>query len=72
MNRLGDDGTIVLFDYLGSDVGKKNKLAEISLNSNGISDRGLLAIAEYLSNNLALKELFLQNVWTFIFPFKYK
>jgi hypothetical protein len=54
LNDLGDDGTTVLFRYLSSTPGRKHRVAEISLNSNGIGDRGLFAIAEYLNDNLAL------------------
>ncbi|KAF7340240.1 RNI-like protein [Mycena venus] len=60
-NELSDDGCIVLFKFLGSAVGRKYQIAEISLNSNSIGNRGLLAIAEYLHGNKVLKELFLQN-----------
>ncbi|KAF7367493.1 RNI-like protein [Mycena sanguinolenta] len=60
-NELSDDGCIVLFKFLGSAVGRKYQIAEISLNSNSIGNRGLLAISEYLRGNKCLKELFLQN-----------
>ncbi|KAJ7037375.1 RNI-like protein [Mycena alexandri] len=60
-NELSDDGCIVLFKFLASGVGQKYQIAEISLNSNSIGNRGLLAISEYLQGNNALKELFLQN-----------
>ncbi|KAF9459681.1 hypothetical protein BDZ94DRAFT_1171238 [Collybia nuda] len=60
-NSLGDDGCIVLFAFLQSAVGRKYHIAEIGINSNGIGDRGLLAISEYLVNNNSLRELFLQN-----------
>lgn len=63
-NELGDDGTIVLFKFLTSPIGRKHPIVEISLNSNDIGDRGLLAISEYLKDNIHLKELFLQNVST--------
>ena len=61
-NELADDGCIVLFKFLTSAVGRRYPIAEISLNSNGIGDHGLLAIATYLKDNTTLKELFLQNV----------
>lgn len=61
-NELSDDGCIVLFKFLNSAVGRRYQITEISLNSNSIGDRGLLAIAEYLRNNEVLAELFLQNV----------
>ncbi|KAJ6498113.1 hypothetical protein C8R47DRAFT_1009973 [Mycena vitilis] len=60
-NELSDDGCIVLFKFLASSVGRKYRIAEISLNSNSIGNRGLLAIAEYLQGNKVLRELFLQN-----------
>lgn len=61
-NDLSDDGSIVLFKFLSSSLGRKYQIAEISLNGNGIGNRGLSAITEYLRGNLVLKELFLQNV----------
>lgn len=61
-NDLSDDGCVELFKFLGCDIGSKHPIAEISLNSNGIGDRGLLSIANYMTNNQTLKELFLQNV----------
>lgn len=61
-NELGDDGCETLFRFLHSPQGRGYPVAEISLNSNGIGDRGLLAISEYLKDNMTLKELFLQNV----------
>ncbi|KAJ7479970.1 hypothetical protein B0H11DRAFT_1863801 [Mycena galericulata] len=60
-NELLDDGCIVLFTFLASAVGRKYQIAEISLNSNSIGNRGLAAIAQYLKGNQHLKELFLQN-----------
>ncbi|KAK0480588.1 RNI-like protein [Armillaria novae-zelandiae] len=60
-NKLSDDGCIVLFRFLGSPAGRKYRITEISLNSNEIGDRGLLAIATYLNGNQHLTELFLQN-----------
>ncbi|KAL0065461.1 hypothetical protein AAF712_007525 [Marasmius tenuissimus] len=60
-NELSDDGCIVLFTFLSSKLGKKYQINEINLNSNGIGDRGLEAIASYLSENVNLKELYLQN-----------
>lgn len=61
-NALGDDGCVTLFNFLCSDVGRTSKISEISLKKNGIGDRGLLAIAEYLKGNKTLKELRLQSV----------
>ncbi|KAI0754206.1 hypothetical protein C8Q80DRAFT_1137557 [Daedaleopsis nitida] len=60
-NDLGDMGCEELFGFLSSDAGRKYKVAYISLNSNGIGNRGLLAISRYLRDNTTLKELFLQN-----------
>lgn len=68
-NKLSDDGCIILFRFLGSPAGRKYRIAEISLNSNEIGDRGLLAIAAYLNGNQHLTELFLQNVSS-IYTFK--
>ncbi|OSD05119.1 RNI-like protein [Trametes coccinea BRFM310] len=60
-NNLGDEGCEELFGFLSSEAGRKYKIGEISLNSNSIGNRGLLAISRYLRDNVALKELFLQN-----------
>ncbi|KAL6300957.1 hypothetical protein BKA93DRAFT_799841 [Sparassis latifolia] len=60
-NELGDDGCEELFNFLRSDLGRKYKISEISLNSNKIGDRGLFVIARYLEGNTTLGELFLQN-----------
>jgi hypothetical protein len=61
-NDLRDDGCIVLFRFLCSELGRKYKIQEICLNGNNIGDRGMLAIADYLKDNDTLKALFLQNV----------
>jgi len=58
-NTLQDDGCIVLFKFLGSDVGNTKRISEIKLAKNGIGDRGLLAISEFLKGNTVLKELYL-------------
>ncbi|KZT69098.1 RNI-like protein [Daedalea quercina L-15889] len=60
-NELGDAGCEVLFGFLSTDKGRQYPISEISLNSNGIGDRGLRSIIDYLRNNTSLKELFLQN-----------
>ncbi|KAK7052311.1 RNI-like protein [Favolaschia claudopus] len=60
-NELSDNGCIVLFKFLGSAIGRKYQITEISLNSNSIGNRGLLAISDYLKGNTILKELFLQD-----------
>ncbi|KAJ7102584.1 hypothetical protein B0H15DRAFT_339627 [Mycena belliarum] len=60
-NELADDGCVVLFKFLTSSVGRKYQIAEISLNSNCIGDRGLAAISDYLQGNQVLKVLFLQD-----------
>ncbi|KAJ6573823.1 RNI-like protein [Mycena vulgaris] len=60
-NELSDDGCVVLFKFLTSSEGRKYQIAEISLNSNSIGNRGLMAISEYLHGNQVLKVLFLQN-----------
>jgi hypothetical protein len=61
-NSLGNEGTNVLFRFLESPLGRKYPISEISLNSNGIRNEGLLAISRYLKDNRVLKELFLQAV----------
>jgi hypothetical protein len=61
-NNLGNVGTNVLFRFLESSLGRKYPIAEISLNSNGIRNEGLLAISRYLKGNEELNELFLQAV----------
>ncbi len=61
-NDLGDAGCEELFGFLSSDTGRNYKISQISLNSNNIGNRGLLAICRYLRDNIVLKELFLQNV----------
>ena len=61
-NDLGDSGCEELFGFLNSDAGRNYKITHISLNSNGIGNAGLEAIAEYLEGNEYLRELFLQNV----------
>ncbi|KAI1783310.1 hypothetical protein LXA43DRAFT_931483 [Ganoderma leucocontextum] len=60
-NDLGDSGCEELFGFLNSDTGRNYKITHISLNSNRIGNRGLLAISRYLRDNTLLKELFLQN-----------
>ncbi|TBU21464.1 hypothetical protein BD309DRAFT_929998 [Dichomitus squalens] len=60
-NELGDSGCEELFGFLNSDAGRNHRITHISLNSNGIGNRGLLAISRYLRDNTSLKELFLQN-----------
>jgi hypothetical protein len=66
-NDLRDDGCIVLFRFLCSELGRKYKIQEICLNGNNIGDRGMLAIADYLKDNDTLKALFLQNVSMYYF-----
>ena len=70
-NDLGDAGCEELFGFLSSDAGKTYKITQISLNSNGIGNRGLLAISRYLRDNVTLKELFLQNVSILCFQSSY-
>ncbi|RPD63163.1 RNI-like protein [Lentinus tigrinus ALCF2SS1-6] len=60
-NDLGDSGCEELFGFLSSDTGRNYRISQISLNSNNIGNRGLLAISRYLRDNTVLKELFLQN-----------
>jgi hypothetical protein len=72
-NSLGDDGTVALFTFLnssGSNSGSKYKqtITEISLNGNGISNKGLEAIILYLQDNSALKELSLSAVRPLVMP----
>lgn len=61
-NELGDEGCRCLFQFLCSEEGRRYDIQEISINSNGIGDEGLLAMAEYLKDNKQIRELFLQNV----------
>jgi len=61
-NKLGDDGCVTLFTFLGSTAGRKYPVTYISLNANDIGERGLFAIAKYLKDNQYLKQLFLHNV----------
>lgn len=67
-NDLGDLGCEEIFGFLSSEAARKYKISHISLNSNGIGNRGLLAIGRYLRDNTTLKELFLQNVSS-LYPF---
>ncbi len=61
-NDLRDEGCVALFQYLCSERGRRHPVKEISLTANGIGDRGLSAIADYMVDNVHLRELFLQNV----------
>ncbi len=63
-NQLGDDGCEELFRYLCSEAGRRYGIVEIYLLANGIGDRGLLALSEYLKGNRTLKDLLIQNVGT--------
>ncbi|KAF7319929.1 RNI-like protein [Mycena kentingensis (nom. inval.)] len=60
-NDLGDAGSVVLFRFLSSAIGRKYQVEIISLNANHIGNRGLSAISEYLAGSYSLKQLFLQN-----------
>lgn len=61
-NELGDDGCILLLSFLRSAEGRTHRITNLDLSSNKIGNSGLLAIAEYLTNNLEIKQLSLQNV----------
>ena len=61
-NKLGNDGCVALFAFLGSAVGRKYPIAYISLNANDIGERGFSAIADYIKDNQHLKQLLLQDV----------
>ena len=63
-NPFGEEGALELFQFLCSDNARKyrEKISEISLMSCYIGDSGMMALAEYLEGNAALKELSLQNV----------
>ena len=65
-NTLGSEGCEALFRFLSSE--KKN-ITDIRMMDNNIGDRGLLAIARYLTNNQCLSELYLQGVSTISFIF---
>ncbi|GLB42188.1 hypothetical protein LshimejAT787_1102030 [Lyophyllum shimeji] len=56
-SQLGDDGCVALFDLLGSAQGRKHPVSDIHLGSNNIGDKGLLAIADYLKDNVHLYSL---------------
>ncbi|TRM62217.1 hypothetical protein BD626DRAFT_498506 [Schizophyllum amplum] len=60
-NELGDAGVIHLFEFLLSPDAAKYRIREVSLNSNKISNAGLLAVAAYLTDNKHLNSLFLQD-----------
>lgn len=60
-NSLQDAGGCLLFQFLSSDIGRRYKISEISLNFNGLGDRTLVAIATYLAANTSLTSLSLQN-----------
>jgi hypothetical protein len=73
-NTLRDDGCIVLFKFLCSDLGRTKRISEIGLAKNGLGDRGLFAISEFIKRNETLTELFLsanafQNSPSVIMPF---
>lgn len=61
-NSLGDDGCETLFKFLCSDVGRSRQITEIKLAKNGLRNRGLLAIAEFMRNNHVLYELYIPAV----------
>jgi hypothetical protein len=63
LNKLGDLGCIRLFGFLRSPEGKAlDHINELSLNSNGIGDVGILALAEWLWDHQEIREIYLQNV----------
>ena len=67
-NTLGDEGCEALFCFLSSE---RKCITDIKMVRNNIGNRGLLAIARYLSNNQCLSELHLQGVSTSSFIFSY-
>ena len=72
-NALRDDGCMVLFKFLCSDPSRKNRISEIKLGKNGIGDRGLLAISDFLYGNETLIDLYLPAVCvisrSYVLPF---
>jgi hypothetical protein len=61
-NNFGEEGACELFQYLSSESGRKYKIAEISMYSTHMGDKGLAALAEYIEGNKWLRELSLQSV----------
>ncbi|KNZ80094.1 hypothetical protein J132_07382 [Termitomyces sp. J132] len=60
-NELGDDGCVILFKFLSSTKGRRYPISEIQIGSNQLGNTGLLAIANYLENNIHLRRLHLPN-----------
>ncbi|KAI6019944.1 hypothetical protein F5J12DRAFT_968319, partial [Pisolithus orientalis] len=62
-SSLGDSGCVRLFDFLNSPAGRpcRESLTELFLTQNDIGPKGLLAIAEFLRNNVVLRELCLSG-----------
>ena len=68
-NKLGEDGASELFRFLSSGSGRKHMIAEVTMNSNYMGDKGMAAMAEYIEGNEHLRELSLQNVRGYQFLF---
>ncbi|OJA21584.1 hypothetical protein AZE42_04117 [Rhizopogon vesiculosus] len=62
-SSLGDEGCVLLFDFLESPAGQrcKNSLTELYLTTNGIGAKGLLAVSKFVKDNHVLRELCLSG-----------
>ncbi|KAH8082847.1 RNI-like protein [Cristinia sonorae] len=60
-NPLGNDGCERLFNWLASPSGQHYRIQTLYLNVCNIGDYGLLALCQYLTNNVDLKALWLQS-----------
>ncbi|KAI6040952.1 hypothetical protein EDC04DRAFT_2990503 [Pisolithus marmoratus] len=60
---LGDSGCVRLFDFLNSPAGGpcRESLTELFLTQNDIGPQGLLAVAQFMKNNMVLRELCLSG-----------
>ncbi|KAG6873673.1 hypothetical protein C0995_012607 [Termitomyces sp. Mi166 len=60
-NELGDEGCVTLFDFLSSAKGRRYPISEVQIGSNRLGNTSLLAISNYLKNNIHLRCLDLPN-----------
>jgi hypothetical protein len=65
-STLGDEGCVLLFDFLESPAGRrcKNSITELFLTRNSIGAKGLLAVSTFVKDNHVLRELCLSGVST--------
>lgn len=61
-NKLGNEGCVVLCNFLRSTIGKRYAISEIYLDFNAIENEGLSAISEFLKDDQHLKKLSLLSV----------